>query len=99
MSINFVDQANAANHYTAPPPTCVYVLAVGGFVSSLPFGRQRLMGDETVRIHLAAVVLQKYFRMWLAQSRLTRLQLDAVGKVSDDERILFPQQFPDVSRF
>jgi len=68
-------------------------------VSSLPFGRQRLMGNETVRIHTAAVILQKYFRMWLAQSRLIRLQLDAVGKVSDDERIVFPQQVPEVSRF
>ena len=68
-------------------------------MSSLPFGRQRLMGNETVRIHTAAVILQKYFRMWLAQSRLIRLQLDAVGKVSDDERIVFPQQVPEVSRF
>jgi len=71
----------------------------GGFLSSIPFGRQRLMGNETTRQHSAAVTLQKYFRMWLAQARLVRLQLDAIGKSSSDvERIVFPEQSPTVRR-
>jgi len=69
-------------------------------MSSTPFGRQSPMhGDETNRIQSAAVILQKYFRMWLAQSRLIRFQLDAIGKTSDAERIVFPQQSSDVRRF
>jgi len=71
--------------------------AAGGFLSSIPFGRQRLMGNEATRMHSAAVTLQKYFRMWLAQARLVRLQLDAIGKASDVDRIVFPEQSPAVS--
>ena len=67
-------------------------------MSTIPFGQQRLMGSETVRMHSAAVILQKYFRMWLAQSRLIRLQLDSIGKTSDAERIVFPEQASEVSR-
>jgi len=72
---------------------------VGGFLSSLPCGRQRLMDNETTRRHLAAVILQKYFRMWLAQSHLIRMQLDAIGKASDADRIVFPEKSGVVRRF
>jgi len=73
--------------------------AVGGFLSSLPCGRQRLMDNEATRMHSAAVILQKYFRMWLAQSHLVRMQLDAIGKASDADRIVFPEQSAEVHRF
>ena len=76
----------------------MYALAAGGFLLSIPFGRQQLMRNEMTRMHTAAVILQKYFRMWLAQARLIRLQLDAIGKSSDMERIVFPEQSDQVGR-
>ena len=76
-----------------------FASAVGGFLSSIPFGLQRLMTNETTRMHSAAVILQKYFRMWLAQAQLVRLQLDAIEKSSDADRIVFPQQSSEVGRF
>ena len=57
------------------------------------------MGNEATRTHWAAVTLQKYFRMWMAQSRLIRLQLDAIGKSTDIDRIVFPHQSPAVRSF
>ena len=38
----------------------------------------------------AAVVLQKYFRMWLAQARMTRMQM--ASQSHDTERIVFAEQ-------
>jgi len=32
VSINFVDHANAANHYTTPPPSLVYIEALTLFM-------------------------------------------------------------------
>ena len=81
------------------PEMSVRVPAAGGFLLSIPFGRQRLMDNEITREHSAAVILQKYFRMWLAQARLIRLQLDAIGKPSSDaDRIVFPEQSSPVFR-
>ena len=45
--------------------------------------QQRRSRDE----EWAALVLQRYFRMWHAQARLTRLQMDQ--ETSDSERIVF----------
>jgi len=42
-------------------------------------------------------MLQKYFRMWLAQAHLIRMQLDAIGKSTDTaDRIVFPHQSDEV---
>jgi len=54
------------------------------------------MDNEITRRQSAAVILQKYFRMWLAQAKLIRLQLDSIGKTADPDRIVFPHQLPEV---
>ena len=54
------------------PRCCLSV--VGGFMSGLA----NKMTDEEREEH-AAIVLQKYFRMWKAQANLTPLQLNAIG--------------------
>jgi len=74
----------------------LYVTAASCFLSSIPFGLQRLMDNEITRRQSAAVILQKYFRMWLAQAKLIRLQLDSIGKTADPDRIVFPHQLPEV---
>ena len=38
----------------------------------------------------AALILQKYFRMWLAQAQLIRLQM--ASETQDTQRIAFAQQ-------
>jgi hypothetical protein len=47
---------------------------------------------------MAAVILQKYFRMWMAQARLIHLQLAAIGKSVTAEKIVFPEQPNEVGR-
>jgi hypothetical protein len=50
------------------------------------------MTSEEAREQMAAVILQKNFRMWMAQANLIRLQLNSAGTSKDSDRIVFPQQ-------
>jgi hypothetical protein len=69
--------------------------AASGFLAC---GRTRLQLVTSVeaREQMAAVILQKYFRMWMAQANLIRLQLNSFGKSSESSRIVFPQQIQEV---
>lgn len=58
--------------------------------------RLQLVTSMEAREQMAAVILQKYFRMWMAQANLIRMQLNSFRKPSESSRIVFPPEMLEV---
>ena len=59
-----------------------------GFLARRKVERMKMASDE--RYAKAAVILQKYFRMWKAQAQLIHMQL--YSSQNETQRIYFSQQ-------